>query len=106
MLRLRDGSNKAMSMSQYLDMWCMGGEFAPGGKIPQKPFSARWRLNNDRNELTIPAFCHLFRMAAVRPLSLGAVGRNDAQGACDEREGGGRSFSILEVSTPQYRDWT
>jgi hypothetical protein len=95
MLRLRDRSDKAISMRQYLDIWYIGGESVPRGEIPQKRFSARWRLNNDRNELTINAFCHPFRMAAVRPLSLGAVGRNDVQGACDEREGGGRSFSIF-----------
>lgn len=101
---LRDGSNEARNMRDFPHMYCINEESGQGREIPQKLLSPHLRPNSDRNKPRIPPFCHVLQMAAVTPLSLGAVGRNDDQGACDEKGRRGRSFSILEAFAPQYGD--
>jgi hypothetical protein len=106
MLGLRDGSNEARNMRDFPYMYRINEESGQGREIPQKLFSPHLRLNSDRNKPRIPPFCHVLPMAAVTPLSLGAVRRNDDQGACDEKGRRGRSFSIFEAFAPQYGDST
>ena len=106
MLGLRDRSNEPRNMRDFPNVYCIDKESGPWREIPQKLFSPHLRPNSDRNKTTIPPFCHVLRMAAVTPPSLGVVGRDDDQRHAMKRGRRGRSSSVFEVFAPQYGDST